>query len=417
MHGKLNKCRFCRTDPTEDRVQTIHYSNVDLIRQYINARGMILPSRVTGLCARHQRRIRYAIKNARFLALLSYTSDWHVPYSYVNPAQYPAHKDQQLARDHDVAERIERKQADLELLASARSTEDRQQITEAILARKGIVPGVDLSKEQRLVHLQALPNKLSGPFVDRFAPPNARAPVPDSEMATIGEILAAHPNAAMQHAAALLEEEADEAAELAAAPGFWSSEAELDAAGDSVFHAIANAGESAGYASEGELEYLREAAATEQDEARAAGFREFLTAQLQVRLAQTLNAEEAAEIREELRQLGCTDADAIRDGLGTVPRVRSNEDELAGRATGAGAVLRASAAPTAEQVLRDLGVDVGALAARDEGFDAVAWVEKIRQIQAANKLRNTQNPFDEGDRVEDLKALHRLGFTGTAEKQ
>ncbi|MCI8286057.1 MAG: 30S ribosomal protein S18, partial [Firmicutes bacterium] len=45
------------------------------LRRFISERGKILPRRVTGTCARHQRALTVAIKRARHLALLPYTSD------------------------------------------------------------------------------------------------------------------------------------------------------------------------------------------------------------------------------------------------------------------------------------------------------------------------------------------------------
>lgn len=51
----------------------IDYKDVDILRKYINDKGKILPRRVTGACAKHQRHIAEQIKKARAIALLPYT--------------------------------------------------------------------------------------------------------------------------------------------------------------------------------------------------------------------------------------------------------------------------------------------------------------------------------------------------------
>lgn len=51
----------------------INYKDIDTLRKYINDRGKILPRRVTGNCAHHQRVIAKEIKRARAIALLPYT--------------------------------------------------------------------------------------------------------------------------------------------------------------------------------------------------------------------------------------------------------------------------------------------------------------------------------------------------------
>lgn len=62
-------CRFC-----SDKVQGIDYKDLERIGRYVTDRGKILPSRLTGTCARHQRRLTQAIKRARFMALLPYVT-------------------------------------------------------------------------------------------------------------------------------------------------------------------------------------------------------------------------------------------------------------------------------------------------------------------------------------------------------
>ena len=59
-------CRFC-TQKTR-----INYKDADILRRYTTERGKILPRRITGTCAKHQRRLALEIKRARALALLPY---------------------------------------------------------------------------------------------------------------------------------------------------------------------------------------------------------------------------------------------------------------------------------------------------------------------------------------------------------
>ena len=63
-------CGFC-----VDKVENIDYKDIARLRRYMSERGKILPRRVTGTCAKHQREITVAIKRARHLALLPYTAD------------------------------------------------------------------------------------------------------------------------------------------------------------------------------------------------------------------------------------------------------------------------------------------------------------------------------------------------------
>ena len=63
-------CAFC-----VDKVEHIDYKEVFKLRKYITERGKILPRRISGNCARHQRRVTIAIKRARHIALLPYTSE------------------------------------------------------------------------------------------------------------------------------------------------------------------------------------------------------------------------------------------------------------------------------------------------------------------------------------------------------
>ena len=63
-------CGFC-----VDKVENIDYKDIARLRRYMSERGKILPRRVTGTCARHQRELTVAFKRARHLALLPYTAD------------------------------------------------------------------------------------------------------------------------------------------------------------------------------------------------------------------------------------------------------------------------------------------------------------------------------------------------------
>lgn len=61
-------CNFC-----VERVDEIDYKDVDKLKKYVSDKGKILPRRVTGTCAKHQRKVTEAIQRARHIALLPYT--------------------------------------------------------------------------------------------------------------------------------------------------------------------------------------------------------------------------------------------------------------------------------------------------------------------------------------------------------
>jgi len=67
---KRRQCNFCA-----DKIEQIDYKEVPRLRRYISERGKILPRRITGNCAHHQRQLTVAIKRARTMALLPYTSE------------------------------------------------------------------------------------------------------------------------------------------------------------------------------------------------------------------------------------------------------------------------------------------------------------------------------------------------------
>ncbi len=68
QHRKV--CSFC-----VEKVTHIDYKEISRLRRFISERGKILPRRVTGTCAKHQRPLTAALKRARAIALLPYSSD------------------------------------------------------------------------------------------------------------------------------------------------------------------------------------------------------------------------------------------------------------------------------------------------------------------------------------------------------
>lgn len=63
-------CKFCT-----DKIDVIDYKDVKLIGAFVPERGKILPRRISGTCAKHQRLLQTAIKRARQIALLPYASE------------------------------------------------------------------------------------------------------------------------------------------------------------------------------------------------------------------------------------------------------------------------------------------------------------------------------------------------------
>jgi len=68
--AKKKVCSFCM-----DKVTDIDYKDIAKIRKFISERGKILPRRISGNCAKHQRQLTVAIKRARHIALLPYTAE------------------------------------------------------------------------------------------------------------------------------------------------------------------------------------------------------------------------------------------------------------------------------------------------------------------------------------------------------
>ncbi len=63
-------CQFCA-----DKNKIIDYKDVETLKKYTTERGKILPKRITGTCAIHQRDITIAIKRARIVSLMPYVTD------------------------------------------------------------------------------------------------------------------------------------------------------------------------------------------------------------------------------------------------------------------------------------------------------------------------------------------------------
>jgi small subunit ribosomal protein S18 len=70
QHRKV--CSFC-----VEKISYIDYKEISRLRRFVSDRGKILPRRVTGTCARHQRPLTTALERARAIALLPYTTEQH----------------------------------------------------------------------------------------------------------------------------------------------------------------------------------------------------------------------------------------------------------------------------------------------------------------------------------------------------
>ncbi|AJA44203.1 MULTISPECIES: 30S ribosomal protein S18 [Frischella] len=73
MARYFRRRKFCRF--TAEDVKEIDYKDISLLKSYITESGKIVPSRITGTCAKYQRQLARAIKRARYLALLPYTDN------------------------------------------------------------------------------------------------------------------------------------------------------------------------------------------------------------------------------------------------------------------------------------------------------------------------------------------------------
>lgn len=63
-------CAFCA-----DANKALDYKDVNMLKKFVSERGKILPRRITGNCAKHQRALTVAIKRARHIALMPYVTD------------------------------------------------------------------------------------------------------------------------------------------------------------------------------------------------------------------------------------------------------------------------------------------------------------------------------------------------------
>ena len=68
--AKRKVCSFC-----VDKIEHIDYKDAPRLRRYLSERGKILPRRITGTCAKHQRQLTTAIKRARHIALLPFVNE------------------------------------------------------------------------------------------------------------------------------------------------------------------------------------------------------------------------------------------------------------------------------------------------------------------------------------------------------
>jgi small subunit ribosomal protein S18 len=63
--------KFCRF--TAEKIEWVDYKAIDILKDFINENGRIIPARITGTSAGYQRQLSTAVKRARFLALMPYT--------------------------------------------------------------------------------------------------------------------------------------------------------------------------------------------------------------------------------------------------------------------------------------------------------------------------------------------------------
>lgn len=70
FRSRKKVCTYCA-----DKKKVIDYKDVNTLKKFVSDRGKILPRRVTGLCAKHQRKVTEEIKKARQVVLLPYSAD------------------------------------------------------------------------------------------------------------------------------------------------------------------------------------------------------------------------------------------------------------------------------------------------------------------------------------------------------
>ncbi len=67
---KKRVCRFCM-----EKAEKIDYKDINRLSKFVTERGKIVPSRASGNCAKHQRKLARAVKRARYIALLPYAAE------------------------------------------------------------------------------------------------------------------------------------------------------------------------------------------------------------------------------------------------------------------------------------------------------------------------------------------------------
>ena len=72
--NQAKMCRFCGSTEQE---QSLDYKNALFLKSFITERGKILPSRISGCCAKHQRQLSKVIRHSRTMALIPYTAKYY----------------------------------------------------------------------------------------------------------------------------------------------------------------------------------------------------------------------------------------------------------------------------------------------------------------------------------------------------
>lgn len=71
----MKQCFFC-----SQNIKEVDYNDVEMLKRFISDQGKIIDPRHTATCAKHQRKLAQAIKRARYLGLVSFTSRWQTNY-------------------------------------------------------------------------------------------------------------------------------------------------------------------------------------------------------------------------------------------------------------------------------------------------------------------------------------------------
>ncbi len=71
QHRRFQRKKFCRF--CSEKIEFIDYKDIKILKNYLTERGKVLPRRMTGTCAKHQRELTESIKRARNIALLTYS--------------------------------------------------------------------------------------------------------------------------------------------------------------------------------------------------------------------------------------------------------------------------------------------------------------------------------------------------------